>query len=148
MDKPLDCPRCWVKMNKEEVEVLGPNIVIDVCPQCHGIWLDRNELTKILGDRKLATYLTKRIGTQSKSELVCPRCGGLMDLEYAQEVEIDVCLSCQGAWLDQGELEALRLKSAAGYQGDKEAKTAEELEEWWANRRRKGLNSLFGRLVR
>lgn len=148
MDKPLDCPRCWVVMQKEEVEVLGPNIVIDVCPQCHGIWLDRNELAKILGDRKLATYLTKHIGTQSKSELVCPRCGGLMDLEYAQEVEIDVCLSCQGAWLDQGELEALRLKSAAGYQGDKEAKTAEELEEWWANRRRKGLNSLFGRLVR
>ncbi|MGB2727191.1 MAG: zf-TFIIB domain-containing protein [Halobacteriota archaeon] len=43
------------------------------------------------------------------SKLVCPRCGGgLMDLEYAEEVEIDVCLVCNGAWLDNGELEGLK----------------------------------------
>ena len=146
MDKQLECPRCWVAMKKEVVEVSGPNVVIDVCPQCRGIWLDNNELKKILGDRKLANYLTKHIGTQSKSKLVCPRCGGLMDLEYAQDVEIDVCLTCHGAWLDQGELERLKEKSEAGFTGDKAAKAEEELEDWWANRRRIGLNRLFGRL--
>ncbi len=147
-DKTLQCPRCWVAMEKEEVEVRGPNVIIDVCPKCHGVWFDNNELKKILGDRKLANFLTKRIGTQSKSKLVCPRCGWLMDLEYAEEVEIDVCLNCNGAWLDLGELESLKEKSDAGYTGDKEAKAVEEWEEMMAKRRRKGLNSLFGRLMR
>lgn len=135
-------------MKKEEVEVLGPNVIIDVCPNCQGIWFDDNELKKVLGDRKLANYLTKHIGTQSKSKLVCPRCGGLMDLEYAQDVEIDVCLVCHGAWLDYGELERLKEKSEAGYTGDKEKKAEEEWEEMMAKRRKRGLNSLFGRLIR
>jgi Zn-finger nucleic acid-binding protein len=137
-----------MEMKEEEVEVIGPNVIIDVCPKCQGIWLDNNELKKILGDRKLANYLTKHIGTQSKSKLVCPRCGGLMDLEYAEDVEIDVCLACHGAWLDYGELEKLKEKSEAGYTGDKEAKAVEEWEEMMAKQRRRRLNSLFGRLVR
>jgi Zn-finger nucleic acid-binding protein len=148
MEKTRECPRCWVEMKKEVVEVLGPNVIIDVCPQCQGIWFDDNELKKVLGDRKLANYLTKHIGTQSKSKLVCPRCGGLMDLEYAQDVEIDVCLDCHGAWLDYGELERLKEKSEAGYTGDKEQKAEDEWEEMMAKRRKRGLNSLFGRLIR
>jgi len=31
-----------------------------------------------------------------------------MDFEYAEDVEIDVCLNCQGAGLDGGELERLK----------------------------------------
>ena len=147
-EKTIECPRCWVEMKKEEINILGPNVIIDVCPKCQGIWLDDNELKKILGDRKLANYLTKHIGTQSKSKLVCPRCGGLMDLEYAEDVEIDVCLNCHGSWLDCGELERLKEKSELGYTGDKEEKAAEEWEEMVAKERRKSLNSLFGRLMR
>jgi Zn-finger nucleic acid-binding protein len=147
-DKTIECPRCWVAMEKEEVKVRGPNVIIDVCPKCHGVWFDNNELKKILGDRKLANFLTKHIGTQSKSKLVCPRCGWLMDLEYAEEVEIDVCLNCNGAWLDLGELDSLKEKSEAGYTGDKEVKAVEEWEDMMAKRRSKGLNSLFGRLMR
>ena len=144
----MNCPRCWVAMNKEEVDVLGPNIIIDVCPTCQGIWFDNNELKKILGNRKLANFLTQHIGTQSKSKLVCPRCGGLMDLEYAEDVEIDVCLNCHGAWLDYGELERLKEKSEAGYTGDKTEKAVEEWEEILAKQRRRELNSFFGRLMR
>ena len=135
-------------MKKEEVEVLGPNVIIDVCPKCHGVWFDNNELKKILGDRKLADYLTKHIGTKSESKRGCPRCGGLMDLEYAEDVEIDVCLNCNGAWLDYGELDKLKDKSEAGYTGDKEAKAVEEWEDRRAKRRGKGLSGLFGRLMR
>ncbi len=147
-EKTLECPRCWVEMKKEEMDVLGPNVIIDICPKGHGTWFDNNELKKILGDRKLADYLTKHIGTKSESKLVCPRCGGLMDLEYAEDVEIDVCLNCNGAWLDGGELERLKDKSEAGYTGDKEAKAVEGWEDMMAKRRRKGLSGLFGRLMR
>jgi hypothetical protein len=45
-------------------------------------------------------------------------------------------------------LERLKEKSEAGYTGDKEKKGEEEWEEMMAKRRKRGLNSLFGRLIR
>ena len=34
----------------------------------------------------------------------CPKCGQKLSPEKCGSVEIDVCLSCKGVWLDQGEL--------------------------------------------
>ena len=33
-----------------------------------------------------------------------------MELEYAEDVEVDVCLDCKGIWLDKGELKDLEGK--------------------------------------
>ncbi len=41
---PLQCPVCRHAMK----EVIKESISIDVCTQCHGVWLDRGELDKIL----------------------------------------------------------------------------------------------------
>ena len=38
------CPVCNVFMN----EVSRVGVLIDVCPECRGTWLDRGELDKIL----------------------------------------------------------------------------------------------------
>ena len=127
-ERTYECHRCWVPLEKQEVETFGPNLIIDVCPKCNGIWLDKGELNKVLKDRKLSNYLTKHIGTKSKSPMVCPRCGMTMDIEKADDVEVDVCLYCGGVWLDEGELEQLKEKSKEGYKGDPEAK-AKELDE-------------------
>lgn len=137
MDKKIECHKCWIETDRKEVKVFGPKIEIDVCPKCKGIWLDRGELHKLLKDRKLANYLTKHIGTQSKSEMVCPRCGGLMDIEKAEDIELDVCLTCNGIWLDEGELEALKLKVKEGYEGDPLEKAIERAEEEEAKTRGK-----------
>jgi Zn-finger nucleic acid-binding protein len=143
--KTIDCPRCWVETTRIEVEVLGPNIEIDECPKCHGIWLDPGELKRLLKDRKLTKYLTKDIGTQSKSQLVCPRCGSLMDIESAEDVDIDVCLNCKGVWLDAGELDDLKAKSEEGYKGDEMAKAEEKYEEFIRKSRERRLMGFFGR---
>lgn len=148
MEKKIDCPRCWVETKREEVEILGPNIFIDICPKCNGIWLDPGELGKLLKDRKLTDYLTKNIGTQSKSQLVCPRCGGLMDIETAEDIEVDVCLTCRGVWLDAGELEELRTKSKEGFRGDELEKAQEKYEEMAKRSRERSLSRFFGRLRR
>ncbi len=42
----------------------------------------------------------------------------------------------------------MKVKTEAGYAGDKEAKAVDEWEEMMAKRCRKGLSSLFGRLMR
>jgi len=128
-ERKYECHRCWVKMEKKEIDVFGPNMIIDVCPKCHGIWLDKGELDKLLKDRKLSNYLTKHIGTKSHSPMVCPRCGNTMDIETAEDVEVDVCLLCGGVWLDEGELEDLQKKAEEGYELDTEAKEMELEEE-------------------
>ncbi|MCR4419137.1 MAG: zf-TFIIB domain-containing protein [Clostridia bacterium] len=40
----MKCPLCEVTM--KEVERRG--VLIDVCPECRGVWLDRGELEKLL----------------------------------------------------------------------------------------------------
>ena len=143
-ERKYECHKCWVEMKKEEVETFGPNIIIDVCPKCNGIWLDMGELGKLLKDRKMSNYLTKHIGTKSRSPMICPRCANIMDIEKADDVEVDVCLTCGGVWLDSGELEELITKSKEGFEGDELAKM-EELDE---ERRYKARNSLLNKLLR
>jgi len=48
----MRCPNCGSRL----VEVERSDVLIDACPQCRGIWLDRGELDKILAkDRALAS---------------------------------------------------------------------------------------------
>ena len=42
----------------------------------------------------------------------------------------------------------MKVKTEAGYMGDKEAKAVEEREDMMAKRGGKGLSGLFGRLMR
>ncbi|MBI1237825.1 MAG: hypothetical protein GC199_00625 [Alphaproteobacteria bacterium] len=39
--------------------------------------------------------------------LMCPNCNGSMTSVERQDVQIDMCPSCRGVWLDRGELEKL-----------------------------------------
>ncbi|HYY76743.1 MAG TPA: zf-TFIIB domain-containing protein [Gaiellaceae bacterium] len=41
---PMRCPNCESRL----VEVERSEILIDACPECRGVWLDRGELDKIL----------------------------------------------------------------------------------------------------
>jgi Zn-finger nucleic acid-binding protein len=143
--KDIECPKCKVKAIRKEIEVFGPNIFIDICPKCNGIWLDDNELKKILKDKKMSDYLTKDIGTQSKSKLICPRCGGLMDIESANDVDVDVCLTCNGVWLDPGELEELKEISKEGFEGDDIEKASERWEDYVVKNRKSRFNRFFRR---
>jgi uncharacterized protein len=39
----MKCPRCDVLLN----EITKAGVLVDACPRCLGIWLDRGELEKI-----------------------------------------------------------------------------------------------------
>ena len=144
--KKIECPRCWVEMDEKEEDIFGPNIAIDICPKCNGIWLDSGELRKMIKDREVTDYLTRDIGTKSHSPLICPRCRNIMDLERAEDVEVDVCLKCRGVWLDAGELEGLRKVPEDGFQKDEAAKAEERWEELSYKARQSALSRFFGRL--
>ncbi len=42
--EPMRCPSCASRL----VEVDRSDVLIDACPSCRGVWLDRGELDKIL----------------------------------------------------------------------------------------------------
>ena len=41
------CPRCETATLAQKLYSLGSGVILDTCPQCHGLWLDRGELEKI-----------------------------------------------------------------------------------------------------
>lgn len=53
--RPTQCPRCNAELFALNYEKTG--VEVDVCNQCHGVWLDDGELEKILEalNRELAT---------------------------------------------------------------------------------------------
>jgi Zn-finger nucleic acid-binding protein len=59
-----NCPRCGAKL--EEMKFVKNNdLLIDRCPQCQGIWLDKDELRKV-------EDIASRIGdVKSKIMLAC-----------------------------------------------------------------------------
>jgi uncharacterized protein len=42
--EPMRCPTCGSRL----VEVDRTGVLIDACPSCRGVWLDRGELDKIV----------------------------------------------------------------------------------------------------
>lgn len=44
----LRCPHCHAQM----VQVTHHAVVIDVCPECKGVWLDRGELEHLLSSER------------------------------------------------------------------------------------------------
>ena len=61
-----DCPRCGSPQKLEEMKFVPvENFLIDRCPQCKGVWVDKGELPKI-------ETIAARIGdTKSKIMLAC-----------------------------------------------------------------------------
>jgi Zn-finger nucleic acid-binding protein len=62
----LNCPVCD---NVRMREVQKENVLIDVCPDCKGVWLDRGELEKItLGLREEQQFYTKPYDSDDRSD--------------------------------------------------------------------------------
>jgi hypothetical protein len=49
------------------------------------------------------------------SALRCPKCDAVLEGVIVDEVQIDVCNTCGGAWLDAGELEQLSKRETGGW---------------------------------
>jgi uncharacterized protein len=52
---------------------------------------------------------------QESEALQCPKCDGKLAEVAFEEIQIDICDKCGGAWLDAGELEMLTKKDESGW---------------------------------
>lgn len=109
----IACVKCNSILDRATFEGLE----VDLCPRCGGLWLDRGEITRAarLPDQELSRLraLLTDVGgpppLASDSTTPCPACDGKLDEVMLGSVHVDFCDSCQGLFLDRGELEeALR----------------------------------------
>ncbi len=99
----MKCPRDGTDLTTQR----DKGVDVDRCPQCQGLWLDKEELDEIEAtvapdeDTRRATIeYSKR-----PSELSCPICGKpMLAFNYrAYNLELDACEEEHGFWLDAGE---------------------------------------------
>lgn len=57
------CPKDKTEMK----QITKDNVLLDFCPSCRGVWLDRGELDKIV-DRAIEDYQQKEIKLTEKPE--------------------------------------------------------------------------------
>lgn len=110
----MKCPAC----NEELFEIQAGKVKVDACTSgCAGIWFDWDEIKHFdepheMDATPLLTLKRTPNVTRNQPPLQCPRCDGeVLGRQYfdpKNEVEIDLCWSCSGIWLDPGELQNIR----------------------------------------
>lgn len=107
----LTCPRCESPLR---AQAFG-NVTIDLCDACGGHWYDAGELERI---REMAPaqrphgpedaaprWVDSKAGASQ-----CPRCRVPLNVEryaYSSDLVLDRCPSCNGMWVDAGELDTM-----------------------------------------
>jgi Zn-finger nucleic acid-binding protein len=106
----INCPACGSVMQVRE----DPDITVDECPDCGGMFLDRGELntlaTGMAGDIEFCSIDTKP-HRDKFSGRKCTKCDGVdmlkINLLQFTDVIFDYCPECGGFFLDKGEKEAM-----------------------------------------
>jgi len=104
----MNCPHC------KEIDLVSvmtkKGVVVDFCPQCEGIWLDKGEIFYFT---KIPTYLDWKIKEALKNPKLSSRLNphtqtSLVELSLLEgKLVIDYCPKTGGIWLDKEELERL-----------------------------------------
>jgi len=123
-------------------------IEIDGCPNCKGIWLDKDELRKLKDKSEKDSWATLRWmddeieaiekANAMPSKRECPKCKGesLISTSFGDSnILIDWCPSCQGTWLDRDEFQEivnhLSTKLSKVSAADMKKNVYEEIREIW-----------------
>ena len=71
------------------------------------ISLEIEKKKKLMEERKKNIASDEQKKLKELHHMRCPKCGmDLTEIDY-KKIKVDKCFSCQGVWLDAGELEAV-----------------------------------------
>jgi len=96
----MDCPRCSVELTA----ITQDDSAVNRCSECGGLWVDGNDLTKILLHANLPAL--NAIGGQINVDVLagtCPACSvDLVVVEGGEKLSLhyDTCESCGGLWVE------------------------------------------------
>lgn len=108
------CPACGDPLDK----IKSGKITVDACVDgCGGIWFDSGELAKVNepdekdGEKLLKIKTNPYYFMNKNKQHICPICHVNMTaypITTGEDIIIDECPSCGGAWLDGGEFAKFR----------------------------------------
>lgn len=116
----MNCPKCK-DTPIHEMRIEG--VDVDLCSSCLGIWFDKDELAFMAELPVDVPNFSVLRDAARPTEYLCPRCGEKLEEICFMEVEdllIDRCPTCQGIWLDKGELP--KIEKVAARLGDAKSK--------------------------
>lgn len=121
----LPCPVCFgVRMVKRSPPG-APQVVVDLCPRCGGIWFEHGEVQAVRRasgvpdpgdvDPSRAGRCTGCGAPVDRCDDACPACGQkvVIDCPTCDEpmeavkhgdITLDLCTTCRGVWFDREEL--------------------------------------------
>jgi Zn-finger nucleic acid-binding protein len=115
----MKCPKDGTAMKRFPIY----NINIDVCPECHGVWFDGDELMRVTREFGIGNFHDFFEAWKQKEHAVretdnfwkedtreCPRDYVHMHKHfYAGDsgIGVDHCTVCEGFWVDGGELQEI-----------------------------------------
>ena len=102
----MKCPGCADTELLERMTKSG--VLVDQCPKCQGIWLDRGEIYLFSKNpRKLESLLSSGLADPRSTERHCPHCEAAMQVGHLMKrgLEVNQCSECEGLWFDKGELQ-------------------------------------------
>ncbi|MHC4572909.1 MAG: rhomboid family intramembrane serine protease [Planctomycetota bacterium] len=112
----MKCPFCSNSLRQVE----SKSAVLDICPNCRGIWFDSGEFVDFVRalaqSQEISPEQTKlftprdvnALHTVEEKERFCPRCSKKLhkfNYAYDSNVFLDKCPACGGIWADGGEVE-------------------------------------------
>ena len=65
---------------------------------------------KLAAQRRAEILAEERLRASALHHMKCPKCGMQLEEITFSDVRIDKCFSCDGLWLDKGELDVIRSK--------------------------------------
>lgn len=110
-DAILVCPACRSPSLVDYETRTG--VVIQLCEQCRGLWLDADELRDVVGAIELDELTETRIPEVTE---LCPVCTGVAlrprGLSSSKAARLGTCPNCRGIWLAGGAVALLEREHA------------------------------------
>jgi uncharacterized protein len=131
LEARLPCPVCLGASMEKLHAGDDPQVVLDHCPRCGGIWVEQGEAQRLRGVRQEAFWQhMKPPATPALAQchnchapvgrdavncpacgftpcLACPACQRDMHVVGHDGVSLDVCTHCRGVWFDRHEIASI-----------------------------------------
>jgi Zn-finger nucleic acid-binding protein len=141
----LICPSCNSKLNL--YKIFG--IKFEGCPECQGLFLDKNELRLLKDKTERSSWANLRWmddevesidnTTFIPSKIKCPKCPDkrmISTIFGSSKIILDYCIDCHGLWLDRGEYQGIITQLSENLtelmSEEMKQKVKEEIKEIWS----------------
>ncbi|HEX4348047.1 MAG TPA: zf-TFIIB domain-containing protein [Vicinamibacterales bacterium] len=114
----MDCLNCHAEMTTYDVVTRKDHVTYNACDQCGSLWLDRGELDKLAfrSEGSIEYCEEAEAVVPEARAMPCPRCddAALSRVKFlgSDDITLHYCGSCQGFWLNGGELDLVNGKIA------------------------------------